>query len=325
MLNETTLSSLTRTYSDKNYKHNTLLRHKGALLAFAMDDQRRICYAVLDQNPANPRSPLDVSYWPGGPTELQFPNEIAETGFGIADQTLLPTFQNGSPVPLKPGVRLAQRDKDHFRSTTARLSADAPFQALSDGRYVYLFRQAIDADHSSQVFKQDKDGNAVLDKAGKPVPLVDATLLVDRFVLAGTTLEPRLEIRYQRSRSKTRPASRKDNLGAKDLDGNDFYEPTQELKFIDNLESGRFAVLLLPTAVAEVERWQIFTQNRKTGRIDAFNIERSADGLFNTQGTKVFAPTNEGHAESALKLEKPDDHVALTTGITPDETFTFEG
>lgn len=325
MLNDTILSSLTKTYSDKQYRHTAMLRHKGSLIAFAMDNQRRIYYAVLDQSPDNADSPLDVSLWPGGLTELDFPNEIAEVGFGIADQTLLPTYQRGSDTPVKTGVRIDSREKDLFRSTTARLTADAPFQVLTDGRYVYLFRQAIDADHPTQVFKKDKDGETVLDKSGKPVPLVDATLLVDRFVLVGTTLEPRLEVRFQRSRSKTRPASRKDSLGPKDLDGNDFFEPTQELKFIGNLTGGRFTVMLLPTAVAEVERWQIFAQNRATGRIDAFNVERSADGLFNTRGSQVFSPTKEGHAESALQLEKPSDHVALSKGVTLGETFTFEG
>ncbi|MBL7796500.1 MAG: LamG domain-containing protein, partial [Saprospiraceae bacterium] len=325
MLNPAVLSNLTKTYSGNTYKYTTILRHKGTLIAFTMDNRRRIHYAVLDQNPVAAQSPLDVTYWPGGPTELLFPNEIAETGFGIADQTLLPTYQNGSPVPAKPGVRLAPRDTDFFRSTTARLSADAPFQVLSDGQFVFLFRQAISANHADQVFKQDKTGNSVLDSAGKPVPLVDATLLVDRFVLVGNVLEPRLEIRFQRSRSKTRPASRKDNLGAKDLDGNDFYEPTQELKFVGNLEAGRFAVLLLPTSVAEVERWQIFAQNRHTGRMDAFNVERSPEGLFNTRGSQVFAPELTGHAESALKLSKPTDHVALAKGVTPGATFSFEG
>lgn len=324
MLNDTILANLTKTYADKTYRHTAILRHKGSLIAFAMTDQRRICYAVLDQNPANANSPLDVSLWPGGPTELVFPNEIAEIGFGIADQTLLPTYQNGSQTPVKPGIRLADRDKDFFRSTTARLTADAPFQVLSDGRYIYLFRQAIDASHADQIFKQDKDNQPVLDKNGKPVSLVDATLLLDRFVLVGTKLEPRLEVRFQRSRSKTRPASRKDSLGAKDLDGNDFFEPTQELKFVGNLTGGRFSVLLLPTAVAEIERWQIFTQNRTTGRIDAFNVERSADGLFNTRGSQVFAPTKEGHAESALRLENASDHVALSKGVTLGEAFTFE-
>jgi len=325
MLHPSVLSNLTKTYSGNTYKYTTLLRHKGTLIAFTMDDRRRIHYAVLDQNPAAAKSPLDVTYWPGGPSELLFPNEIAETGFGIADQTLLPTYQNGSPAPIKPGVRLAPRDTDFFRSTTARLSADAPFQVLSDGRFVYLFRQAIDGTHSDQIFKQDKTGKPVLDGAGKPVPLVDATLLVDRFVLVGNVLEPRLEIRFQRSRSKSRPAGRKDNLGAKDLDGNDFYEPTQELKFVGNLQSGRFAVLLLPTSVAEVERWQIFAQNRHTGRIDAFNVERSPEGLFNTRGSQVFAPTLAGHAESALQLDKPTDHVALAKGVTPGAMFSFEG
>lgn len=325
MLNDTILSHLTKTYSDKNYRHTAMLRHKGSLIAFAMDDQRRIHYAVLNQSPDNANSPLDVSLWPGGLTELAFPNEIAEVGFGIADQTLLPTYSKGDAQPVKPGVRLDTRDKDFFRSSTARLTADAPFQALTDGRYIYLFRQAIDANHPTQVFKQDKDGKPVLDKSGNPVPLVDATLLLDRFVLVGTTLEPRLEVRFQRSRSKNRPASRKDSLGAKDLDGNDFFEPTQELKFVGNLTGGRFTVLLLPTAVAESERWQIFAQNRATGRIDAFNVERSADGLFNTRGSKVFAPTKEGHAESALKLENPGDHVALAKGATLGETFSFEG
>ncbi|MBK9335254.1 MAG: hypothetical protein IPM98_01200 [Lewinellaceae bacterium] len=319
------LSNLTKTYSGNTYKYTTLLRHKGTLIAFTMDNRRRIHYAVLDQNPAAAQSPLDVTYWPGGPTELLFPNEIAETGFGIADQTLLPTYQNGSPTPAKPGARLAPRDIDFFRSTTARLSADAPFQVLSDGQSVYLFRQAIDANHPDQIFKQDKTGKPVLDSAGKPVPLVDATLLVDRFVLVGAILEPRLEIRFQRSRSKTRPASRKDNLGAKDLDGNDFYEPTQELKFVGNLEAGRFAVLLLPTSVAEVERWQIFAQNRHTGRMDAFSIERSPEGLFNTRGSQVFAPELAGHAEAALQLTKPTDHIALAKGVTPGATFSFEG
>ncbi|MEQ1747289.1 MAG: LamG-like jellyroll fold domain-containing protein, partial [Saprospiraceae bacterium] len=319
------LSNLTKTYTDKAYKHTTLLRHKGTLIAFAMDESRQIHYAVLDQSPAADQSPLDVTYWPGGAAALVFPNEIAETGFGIADQTLLPAYKIGASAPVPPGIPIAPREKDHFRSTTARLTADAPFQVLSDGRFVYLFRQGIAADHTDQVFKQDKTGQLVRDAAGALVPLVNSTLLVDRFVLVGSALQPRLETRFQRSRSKTRPASRKDNLGAKDLNGNDFYEPTQELNFVGNLESGRFAVLLLPTSVAEVERWQIFAQNRRTGRMDAFSVERAADGLFNTLGSKVFGPTRTGQAESALRLEKPADHVALAMGTTPGERFTFEG
>jgi hypothetical protein len=65
-----------------------------------------------------------------------------------------------------------------------------------------------------------------------PLPLVDATLLVDRFVLAGTRLERKAEVRYRRSRSRYRPQSRKDSLGAKDMEEKPFYEPAQELRFI---------------------------------------------------------------------------------------------
>lgn len=230
----------------RQYQHPTMVRHKGVVIALAMNDQRQIFYAALDMNPAPSdsgvaKSPFDINNWPASPAELVFPNEIAEVGFGVADQTLLPTYQKGSRTPVDPGTRLDNRDKDLFLSTTARLTADAPFQALSDGRYVYIFRQALDANHADMVFKRDKDGNLVKDHDGNPVPLVDATLLVDRFVLVGTTLVPKLEVRFQRSRSKTRPQSRKDSLGAKDLDGNDFFEPTQELKFVGNLtgEIGR--------------------------------------------------------------------------------------
>ncbi|MCG3119888.1 MAG: hypothetical protein ALAOOOJD_02441 [bacterium] len=340
-----------------------MVRHKGVVIALAMDDQRRIFYAALDMNPAPSdsgavQSPFDVNNWPASPAELIFPNEIAEIGFGVADQTLLPTYQKGSRTPVDPGTRLDNRDKDFFLSTTARLTADAPFQALSDGRYVYIFRQAIDANHADVVFKRDKDGNLVKDKDDKPVPLVDTTLLVDRFVLVGTTLVPKLEVRFQRSRSKTRPQSRKDSLGAKDLDGNDFFEPTQELKFVGNLTGGRFIVLLLPTQVAEIQRWQIFTQNRHTGLIDSFNVERSAEGLFNTRGSQVYTCVDhpevfakqagtcvepsladpsqpcgknliprfskEGYAESALQFENVSDHVALNPGVIIGEQFTQE-
>jgi hypothetical protein len=356
------LEKFIKSYSGP-YKYTAMVRHKGVVIAFAMDDHRKIFYAALDMNSAPrdsgaARSPFDIDSWPGSPTQLIFPNEIAEVGFGVADQTLIPTYPKGIRTPVEPGTRLSNKDKDLFLSTTARLSADAQFQALSDGRFVYVFRQAIDAEHADMVFKQDKDGNPIKDKDGMPVPLVDGTLLVDRFVMVGTALTPKLEVRFQRSRSKTRPQSRKDSLGAKDLDGNDFFEPTQELKFVENLTGGRFTALLLPTQVAELERWQIFAQNRRTGSIDSFNVERSADGLFNTRGSQVFTCSDhpgvfakqagtcvepslvepsqncgknliprlstEGYAESALRFENDGDHVTFKAGTTIAGIFTQE-
>lgn len=316
--------SLIKQYSG-TYKYTTTVRHKGTVIAFAMNDQQKIFYSILnlnetrEQNPAdttNSQSPIDKNFWED-PKLLNFPTEIADVGFGVADQTLLPNYRVGNRIPERPGTNLAANEQDSFLSTTARFTADAPFQVLSDGQHVYLFRQAIadpatyktldeqKAARRKMVFVQgeqltvSRDGTDMVkfDKAAgewvsssatNNVPLVNSTLLVDRFVLSGASLQTKMEVRFQRSRSKTRPQSRKDSLGAKDLDGNDFLEPTQELKFVGNLIDGRFTVLLVPTQVQEIQRWQIFAHNSKTGLIDAFDVERSTDGLFNTRGSQVY-------------------------------------
>ncbi|HEX4948950.1 MAG TPA: LamG-like jellyroll fold domain-containing protein [Blastocatellia bacterium] len=274
--------NFTKIYSDKPYKYSTLVRHKGIVLSFAMDAARRLFYTVLDLSHSTPQNPLDVHYWLENPRELRFTNEIAEVGFGVADQTPLPTLKLGSRDAVAPGIRVRDDEKDFFLSTTARLTADAPFQVLSDGKYLYLFRQAIDAAHPDNVMKSG-------------VALVNSTLLVDRFVMVGTELKPKMEVRYQRSRSKFRPQNRKDSLNAKDMEGQPFFEPTQELTFVRNLSQGRFTALLLPTQVVNVQRWQIFAHNAQTGFMESYNVERAADGLFNTQGTQFYTCTD--HAD----------------------------
>lgn len=369
------LNNFIKTYADRPYNHTTLVRHKGTVIAFAMDNQRRIYYSLLalsDDNPANnaaPKSPFDVDAWQSSPNELIFSNEIAEVGFGVADQTMLPVFLQNSVLPEAAGTLLPPPEKaepgkyDYFRSTTARFTADAPFQVLSDGQFVYVFRQAIadprsltDANEKAAAFASmvfvDATGNLLTSKDGTEAglgfvqatdanpkgefkaattgtALVNSTLLVDRFLLVGTKLTPKMEVRFQRSRSKTRPANRKDGLDAKDLDGNFFFEPTQELRFVGNLTGGRFTALLLPTQVAEVQRWQIFAENRRTGLMDTFNIERSADGLFNTRGS--LADATKGFAESALvfakasdRLEMKDDAATGKKTVKLGASFTLE-
>ncbi|NUO84139.1 hypothetical protein HUU05_29040, partial [candidate division KSB1 bacterium] len=221
------LNTFIKTYSTRKYKHVTLVRHKGVVIALALDDTRRIFYSVLDLKNTEIKSPLDVNYWLENPRELRFPNEIAEVGIGVADQTMLPVVKKGSTQAEPLGAIVRDDEKDFFLSTTARLSADAPFQALSDGKHVFVFRQAVAANDANNVVKLDAEGNVVKDKDGNPVKVVDSTLLVDRFVLSGTDLKTKMEVRYQRSRSKTRPESRKDSLGAKDMEDNPFFEPTQ--------------------------------------------------------------------------------------------------
>jgi hypothetical protein len=327
MWDSTVLDAFTKKYAG-DYLYTTMVRHQGTVIALAMDRQQQISYTVLDLNaagdgdsPDNTSSPnpLDVTYWQASPRPLNFPNEIASVGYGVTDQTLFPVVRNGRFIPEKPGTRLRPDEINAFLSTTARLTADAPFHALSDGQFVYVFRQAIanpahypdtatqtaarkkmtfvdpeghvitSADGSeAKLGFTDKTGTFQTVSADTVSPLVNATLLIDRFVLAGSQLQPKMEVRFQRSRSKTRPQSRKDSLGAKDLDGNPFLEPTQQLKFVGNLTGGRFTVLLVPTAVQEIQRWHIFTHNSKTGLIDSFDVERSPDGLFNTRGSQVY-------------------------------------
>ncbi|MFI1583788.1 hypothetical protein [Embleya sp. NPDC020630] len=79
-----------------------------------------------------------------------------------------------------------------FLSTTARLSAAAPFQVLSDGRYILLLRQSVEESHQDAVFHTpggvvsgDRAAAAVGSKQAATA-VADRVLLCDRFVLAGS-------------------------------------------------------------------------------------------------------------------------------------------
>jgi hypothetical protein len=293
-----------KTYADRTYKHTTMVRHNGTLIAFAMDQQRRIYYTVLNLNNQN-QHPIDAKNWLTNPAELQFPTEIAQVGFAVAGEKALPLVKIGGQEVGNQPVR--PQEIDRLRSTTARFTADAPFQVISDNKYVYLCRQAIDRHHPDMVFAKDAQGQLVRDAEGNPVPIVNETLLVDRFVLVGTELRMNREARYRRSRSKSRPLNAKDTLGSTDMNNLPFFEPTQELNFVEHLQQGRFTVLLLPTQIADVKRWQIFAANSQTGHIDSFNVERSQEGLFNLREsvlpTDAETPVFTGMTQMSFHLK----------------------
>jgi Concanavalin A-like lectin/glucanases superfamily/K319L-like, PKD domain len=316
------LNTFIKTYGNLTYRQVTLVRHTGVVIALAMDQDRRIFYSILDLQNKEIKSPLDVDFWFANPRRLYFSNEIAEVGVGVADQTLLPTVKQGSRTPVPADTKVRDDEKDFFLSSTARFTEDAPFQAMSDGRHIYIFRQSIAADHDDNVIQIDGEGDPVKDAGGHPVKLVDNTLLVDRFVLSGTDLQTKREVRFQRSRSKTNPQSRKDTLGAKDMDDNPFFEPTQKLHFVRHLVQGRFTALLLPTRLPNVQRWQIFAHNGKTGLIDAYNVQRSDDGLFDTRGTQETS--SQGQAASAVDFADGNAWVELAAGVPVGPTFTQE-
>ncbi|MEV4502390.1 LamG-like jellyroll fold domain-containing protein [Streptomyces klenkii] len=342
---------LLKVYSDRSYVHTTTVRHQGTTVALAMDDQRRLVYTVLDlARHDEAKGELDAAYWSENPLPLPFPSEVTDVGFAAVGATALPAVKRGGRVEAAPHERLEEDESDPFLSTTARLTALAPFHALSDGTYIVVLRQSVGAAHPDAVHKLaggassgDPDrADYVKDGAGAKVALVSDTLLCDRFLLVGGELKPVLEARYRRSRHKDRPDSAKDSLGTTDMEGRPFREPTQELSFVRNLSGGRFAALLVPTAVHGQQRWQIFAHNDATGRIDSFNVEQGRDGLFNLQGTQAWtspdpahrdavyerAPgtcpftgqplipvvSTEGHAETALAFGEGDAHVRVAEG-----------
>ncbi len=306
---------LVKSYTDRPYRYTAMVTHKGVPIALAMDDQRRIFYAVLDLNDTRGnKEEFDVAYWPEDPTELEFPKEIEQVGYSVVEATSFPVVKLDTRQEVADPSTLQPEEIDRFLSSTARLTADAPFRVFSDNQHIFLFRQAIANGHADAVYKLSNGGasgdatRSDLEKSdGNNIPLVDSTLLCDRFVLSGKVLRPNREVRYQRSRHKTRPASQTDSLGAKDMEGNPFFEPTQELAFIRNLTAGGFTVLQLPTQVNGIKRWQFFAHNSATQRIDAFNLEVAGDGLFNTQGTQLYTSPDPQYRNAVLEREPGAD------------------
>ncbi len=305
-------------YEADNYRHPTMVNHRGTVVAFSMGDDRRIYYTVLDLDNDN-KGPLDVDHWLDSPRELPFPREVVEVGYGVVDPVTLPPMllpSPGNPVEVARPEDVLPSELDAFWSSTGRLTADVPFQVLSDDQFIYVFRQAVGRDDGKHpVFVRDANNEEILDDNEQKVPLVDRTLLVDRYILSGTTLTLRREVRFRRSRSRTRPQSSKDSLGAKDMNGEKFVEPTQELSIVGNLVAGRFAIVRLPTAVAGVERWQVFAvsgrteddntvdPSRPTKIVDSYNIERTSDGLFNPQGTQLYTSPEPEYRDAVLERE----------------------
>ncbi len=317
MLTQALEKNFLTTYSDRQYRHTTSVRHNGTLIAFAMGRDRAIYYTVLELDGQQDQT-IDAKNWSASPRRLMFPREIVQVGFGIVDPKPLPLVTTGGEAVTRLD-EVRPEEIDPFLSSTARLSADAPFQVFSDQQYIYVFRQAIGADdpNAVRVSVADETGEEV------EVPIVNETLLVDRFIFVENQLQMTRDVRFRRSRNKFRPLNANDSLGAKDMDEIPFFEPTQELDFIRNLQGGRFSVLQLPTQIADIKRWQIFAYNSSSDRVDSFNIERSPEGWFNTQGTTLNTDDNAVVAESALQLDGVDDYISLGE-FSPGDNFTVE-
>jgi hypothetical protein len=325
-----------RTYADREYVFTTMVCHDGVVVAMAMDEDRRIVYSVLDPEPVGDAPPVaHVDAWPAEPKELTFPSELVRVGSTVGEPFAVPVFRTGRREPEPPDATLPPPGAegafapDRFLSTTARLTARAPFQALSDGPHLYVFRQSLtssipgdrhdpgDGDRHDPVLLEmqdrldllyagddgrvlttpargdlgyvDEDGHWVeISGTPFPAPLVDGTLLVDRFVLVDGSLRPTGEVRFQRSRCRTQPGSASDSLGIKDLDGRPFHEPTLAITSVRNLSRGRFAVVAVPAQELGGRRWQVVASNDATGRLDILDIARTPDGSVDPTGSPFF-------------------------------------
>lgn len=326
----------------RQFVHTQLITHKGILVAIVLDDKQHFFYSVLDFNgqDATGNSPVadyDYKYWtPLAP--VPFTNELSTTGEGSIGSEQVPLITKDDKI-------------DIFLSTTARFTADAPFQVLSDNQHIYLFRTSV-AQHHPRMFNS-ANPNQPLWSAAKSEQL-GSSLLVDRYLLTGSALLPKLEVRYRRSRKKDTPASNIDTLGTTDMANRPFIEATQILGFVEHLQEGQFRVLLLPTQVSGVSRWQIFAYNAQTQLMDSWNLEKSTDGLFDTKGniyytspdprykSQVFEraagpcpitgdpmvplANRSGFAESALYLSKGSHlKVPYSPLLNPADKFTVEG
>ncbi|MFI1386417.1 LamG domain-containing protein [Embleya sp. NPDC020886] len=303
--------TLTRTYRDRTYVSTAMVRHGGTTVAFAMDDRRRIYYSVLDLEQAqDKKGALDAAYWNAEPALLPFPAEIVDPYADVPVAFAMPTVKAGGTAEVRP-QELFGAEVDPFLSTTARLTAAEPLQVVSDGRYILVFRQSVAVGHSDAVYQVtgaavsgDAARTDFVMRGGAKVAAADASLLCDRFVLVGSALKPVVEARYQRSRSKYRPAAEgSDTLGTRDMDGKLFYEPTTKLSFVPQLTSGGFAVLLLPTEVDGVSRWQLFVNNAADKRIESFNCAQNADGLFDMVGKQFYTSPDSRFRKSVLERE----------------------
>lgn len=350
MATSTSLISKNNTREEtQKYLYTAMVSHRGVPVSFAMREDGKIFYSVLDLS-NTPQSGAsfedrdnDKNYWSyvqfqdPAPSMLYFPTEIMQVGYAVVPNVQMDKFDSSNakiiasfdsqkkPLDAAGKILTEQAIKEKtnvFWSSTARLGAKAPFQALSDGKYIYIFRQSIAANDANNT---------------RPA-IVNNTLLVDRFILSGSVLKLTREIRYQRSGHKTEPESRKDTLSPVDMEGRPFYEPTKELAFADNLINGNFSVLLIPGKDSEEQRWQIFTANPDTNKINSFNIKFDYSIVFDTSDAQEIIDEFKDKYEITDDLgsfvqqlirqspEKKDDEIAtaLLEEFGSDQTIPHD-
>ncbi|WXC47668.1 hypothetical protein QX201_007382 [Fusarium graminearum] len=286
--------------SGTRYMSTRLVVHAGVTVSIALRDagNKRLVfeYAVLD--PSNGSSSgtqsksqdtgktvigdaLDSQGWSESPLALPFPSEVRVVGEeAIPNWSVPPVDTGGVACAPEPREKL-----DFWLSTTLSFTENVPdFEVLSDGKYIYLFRQGIQDETLSP-------GSVSKNNIGH---YVNGNLLCDRYILSGGVLTRPLEVRYRRSGQKSLMLNDRDTLGVSDINDNFFYEPTLSLKFAPVVRLGSFSVLRVPTMSNDSFRWMFFLSSLSETQIDHYTCDVSSDGLFDLRG-KVYYSCNKNH------------------------------
>ncbi|KAF5620263.1 hypothetical protein F52700_11585 [Fusarium sp. NRRL 52700] len=293
--------------SSSRYLSTRFVTHNGITIALALgrtgDNSLFFAYSILNaeeedksaneaktkESATEEADKLDSQCWFNNVKILQFSCEVRVVGEEAVPVYKIPAIDvnKREVAPAKTEEeKKNQKLNPWLSSSLCLMDPDVTdFQVLSDGRYVYLFRQGTAAAKGSpNQYMKDK-------------PPVDANLLCDRFVLVGSTLKQPLEARYQRTLQKQIPSNAKDTLHVRDINNNNFYEPTHSLRFVQDLTDGRFAVLRAPTVINDVARWVIFFYSRNSGQMECLTTDVALDGLFDLHGHVYYTCKSKNHTK----------------------------
>ena len=276
--------------SNGKYLSTRLLTHNGITVAFALgrkaqSQQLFFDYSVLNfagQEPTSgPTEQLDSDCWFENVKPLLFASEVRVVGEEAVPVFKIPAW-GLTGLAIGP-EQIAQIDPWASTSLGLMDTNVTNFEVLSDGRYIYLFRQS----RCDPLPDQPSSGKAPIDN----------NLLCDRFNLVGDTLKGSLEVRYQRSSQKRLPKTILDTLGVQTLEGAKFFEPTFSLRFIKNLFDGRFSVLQAPTMTNDVKKWMFFVYSERSHQIECFTTDIANDGLFDIHGQIYYTCDSDDHEQ----------------------------
>ncbi|KAJ4141752.1 hypothetical protein NW768_000969 [Fusarium equiseti] len=289
------------------YLSTRLVTHNGVTIAIALGkgdkDALFFGYSILNAEEADEAAKakesasdeadkLDSQCWFENVKTLEFPSEVRVVGEEAVPVYEIPAVDYGGRKAVRALAEKSGLDPWLSSSLCLMNPQVTDFQVLSDGRYVYLFRQGASAPDPKSAWPNKYMTNS---EAGNPP--VDSNLLCDRFTLVGTSLIQPLEVRFQRSRQKQIPLNDQDTLSARDINNQNFYEPTHSLRFVQNLAYGRFSIVRAPTVINDVTKWIIFAYSRLSCQVECLITDVATNGLFDLHGHVYYTCESENHAK----------------------------